>query len=447
MVGTAHENAAVLCEKIGAHLDADGHSLGRHRLGTVDRRVHAFWQRLRPRRQLRCEVAGRRNGVVVRPVHRAPGRLRSENVIWMLDVIGVDAEAEGLACRGMFEALLDGLHPAHPRGALFGRRGLHVRRALLQNDDVGDDFSPGVLGERGIGQTRGGDEVRALGDPLAYTAVLGIEELARDHHHQHAARPQLVDALGEEIIVDAEARIRAALRIDDGFTAERRIADGHVEEFARNRHVLKPVVTNRRLRIQRGGDLLGQRIEFNTEQGRGVAQLRRHAAEEMADACSRLQNPPARDAQARQPDVHTADDGLAGVMRVQYRRTRRPPLRVREQPLQFSADLRPLRISRIEHALERAPADIPGQLLALLRRRHTVLGGECLHDANGGEIVPRLARESALTQIVRQPFLGRRGNITLCGVGHNGRGCGIVDHRSLFVYSSSSPTSLAASSS
>ena len=369
----------------------------------------------------------------------------------MIEEPGVDAEGQRLAGLGMLQRLLGRLHPAQARLGLFVclRRG--IVGTLLKDDDVGDHLGAGVLGECRARQARGTDQVGALCDPLPGAAVLGVEELVGDHHHQHAARPKLVDGLGEEVVVDAEAGVRTALRIDDGLAAERWIAHRHVEELARDDRILEAALANLRLRVQRGGDLLGQRIEFDAEQFGCIAQLRRHAAEEVADADRRLQNPPPRDAQAREACVHAVDDGFAGVVRIEDGRPRRAPLRVRQQPLQFRADLRPLRIGRVEHAFERAPADVAGQLLALIRCRDAVLGGQCLHDADRGEVVPRLAHEPALAKIVRQALVGGRRGVFLFErrrfVGYNGRGRRIIDRCGLFVYACSSLASSASSSS
>lgn len=90
-----------------------------------------------------------------------------------------------------------------------------VRRALAQKDDIGRHFCPGILGKGAFcpaGQTDGAEEIGALGDLAADRIAFLVERVARSDEGEQPARPELVEALEKEIVVDGSGTVAAIAR-------------------------------------------------------------------------------------------------------------------------------------------------------------------------------------------------------------------------------------------
>jgi hypothetical protein len=114
------------------------------------------------------------------------------------------------------------------------RRCLLAALELLQEHDVGRDFGARVRHEGGVGQPHGAQELGALGDPRARGLRLLVHERVGHHHREHAARPQALDRLREEEVVDGPLREVRVLLVVHRLVAERRVADGEVERLRRD---------------------------------------------------------------------------------------------------------------------------------------------------------------------------------------------------------------------
>src|SRR5580658_3786059 len=93
--------------------------------------------------------------------------------------------------------------------------------ALAQEENVGRDFRAGIALECDIGKADCTDQVGTLREIGAYGLVLLVHGVAAGNQRHDAARTQLVERLGKEIIVYGAGEISLIRRVVDGVVAER----------------------------------------------------------------------------------------------------------------------------------------------------------------------------------------------------------------------------------
>ena len=163
-------------------------------------------------------VAGQRRFVVaIHPAfepHFAEHHLRAGGKVFV--------DGNGFAERvGDFR---DGL----PRGSLRQFAG----QPFAQDHDVGGDLGVGVFLEGVVRQPDGTDQIRLMRDIFPQRAVELVQRALRRDEQNQSAGPDLVERLGEEIIVDDEVPV-FELRVERLVIAERNVGNGHVVKSVR----------------------------------------------------------------------------------------------------------------------------------------------------------------------------------------------------------------------
>ena len=85
---------------------------------------------------------------------------------------------------------------------------------FLQEDDVRYDLGSGVLFESVIGQADGPQQVGPLGQVLAGAAVFGVQRVPAGDKCHHAARADLVQGFGEEVVMDGKTEVVVGFVVD-----------------------------------------------------------------------------------------------------------------------------------------------------------------------------------------------------------------------------------------
>jgi hypothetical protein len=155
--------------------------------------------------QLRRELAlTRRLGAAV---HAPFERHFSEHHLWVAGVVFVDRNRPVRA--------VDHLKPA-PGMTL----GLRAGRALAKEQNIRGDFRSRIALERGVGQPYRAQQVGMFGQmPADDIGLLVHGVAARDEHH-HAAAPQFLQRLGEEVIMNRARQLRLHRGVMDGVIAK-----------------------------------------------------------------------------------------------------------------------------------------------------------------------------------------------------------------------------------
>ena len=214
-------------DEVGSRLHAigDGHINHIGRLGALNRCVDVGWQAIHPADQLVFKVASRLNGIFVGGILLSGCRWLAQHELRILGKKLIDAVRDRFACLRVDVLLINGSAPL--RHIVWQT----VRVALLEDQDVGHDFRAGVLLEGGIRKAGSANQRSAIPYPLAGALIHGIQEAMRHDDLHDAARSQLVDGFGKEIVVDTEARVRAAVHINDGLRTKRRVSDYSIKEL------------------------------------------------------------------------------------------------------------------------------------------------------------------------------------------------------------------------
>ena len=103
---------------------------------------------------------------------------------------------------------------------------------LLEEEDVRDHICPGIGSEGVVGQTDGSQQLRTLGQIPAHGLVLAVHGIAAGEEGHNPAGPNLVQRLGEEVVVDAEAQLVVPLVVDP-VLPKGDVANGRVKEAVR----------------------------------------------------------------------------------------------------------------------------------------------------------------------------------------------------------------------
>ena len=185
-------------------------------------------------------------------------------------------------------------------------RGLRSGRTLAKEQNIGGDFRSRIGLEGGVRQPDRAQQVGMFGQmPADGVGLLVHGVAARDERH-HAAGPQFLQRLGEEVIVNGPRELGLHRGVMDGVIAEGHVADNGIEVIVGQGRFLKALCEYRGIGIELLRDPGRDGIQFHAGP---VAALHgfRHEAEEMAHAHGRLQYLRAlAEAQTLQP----APDGL-----------------------------------------------------------------------------------------------------------------------------------------
>ena len=162
--------------------------------------------------------------------------------------------------------------------------------ALAQEKNVGCHLGPGVALECGIGKAYRAREVRAIGEIGAYGVILLVHGVAAGDERHDAAGAELVEGLGEEIVVYGARQVALVRRVVDGVVAEWDVADNCIKIVIGKRRLLEALREYRGIGIKLLRDARRNRIDFNAGALTAAQQFFRLHAQEMAYAQRRLKN-------------------------------------------------------------------------------------------------------------------------------------------------------------
>ena len=208
---------------LGGCADHDARRLGPSRLDRLtdrDTRSRAHHTERAIQRVLEGDARPRLAGVD-RPERRAGAGVLAEHHLGMVEEIAVDRQC-GLAVLGRDR--LGHVEPSRAHGCLAGA-------ALLQKQDVDDDFGAGCGLHGGLRQADGADQVGHLGDMRASMAGRLVHAPPRGHERGDAARLQSLDGAGDEVVMQAQSQLAARVGRPHRPVGKGRVADGQVEGF------------------------------------------------------------------------------------------------------------------------------------------------------------------------------------------------------------------------
>ena len=186
---------------------------------------------------------------------------------------------------------------------------------LLEEEDVGRNLGPGVGFEGIVGEADGPKELSSSRDVLPNRGVGFIQGPLGGYERHDAARPHLVEGLGEEIVMDCKA-MPVILGIRDPVGPERNVPDGRVEEVVRKAGPFVAIDGDVRLLIELAGDTARDIVQLDA-----VELCSRHAlrdeAEEVSRAAGRLQDVSGGQAHPLQGAIDRLHNGGRGVVRVE----------------------------------------------------------------------------------------------------------------------------------
>ena len=186
---------------------------------------------------------------------------------------------------------------------------LHAARPLLQEQDVGGHVGAGVGPKRGVWQTERAEQHCPIRQVFSNRRVLFVHRVAARDQGDQPARPDHVEGLREEIVVDTASQLRTTAigRIEYRVVAKRNVPDRCIEKVFRESGVFERFAMDVRIRVEFGGDSSRNRIEFNAGAPGAFVQVFRHESEEMADTHGRFENVPTR---LKSKPFHRAPDRL-----------------------------------------------------------------------------------------------------------------------------------------
>ena len=318
------------------------------------------------------------HGIVLVPIL---GALRSSPPQYHLRVrceIVVDGEA---LCR------LTGPHPV--------RHNVDEVVPLLQENDVGDYFRPGVGLERIVGQADSPQQLGPLGQIPAHGGILGVQGITGGEKRHNAARTHLVQRLGKEIIVDVEAQLVVS-RVIDRILTKGHVADCHIKKAVWKVYLFKPAHSDPGLWIEEGRDAPGDAVQLHTVELTARHGLRQQA-EEVADAAGGFQNVALLEAEIAQGLIDRLDNHGAGVVGVQGGGPGGGVLCLIQQPLQLRVFCAPILLVLVKCLGQAAPAHIAGEDFLFRLCCNAPLQFNRFQGADGLHIPPVLLIWPALT--------------------------------------------------
>jgi hypothetical protein len=246
------------------------------------------------------------------------------------------------------------------------------RVAAAQQEQVGDHLGAGGAFVCAAGQPDRGDQLGQRGDLAAGRGIGRVHRPVRTQHRDHTAGPGQLQRLDDEVVVHAVPG-RVVHLVVQHRLGERHVADAQIEEVGGQPGVGERLRPDLGVRIQRGGDRRGGRVELHTDQPpRGV----RRQAQERAGSAAGFEHPPGAGGEAGLGEhlPHHGRQGGVGVVRVERGAGRGLPTLLVEQLPQlgpFGGELRP---GGVEHRGHRAPPGPARQDRLLLRGGRSLFG-------------------------------------------------------------------------
>ena len=165
---------------------------------------------------------------------------------------------------------------------------------------------------RAAGQPDCPGEVGQGGDLAACGGVAGIHGVAAGHHGDQAARPHQVQALDDEVVVDA-VPAGVVPPVGEGEIAERDVADRQVVTAFGGAGVGEGLVGDVSVRVQLRRDRGGDRVQFHARDPGAAGR----EADEVPAAAPCFQDAAPGEAELLHPRPDGLDEGGVGVVRVE----------------------------------------------------------------------------------------------------------------------------------
>ena len=297
----------------------------------------------------------------------------------------------------VYEILVDGeailsfskLHPCR----------LNVRRTVtfLQKDDIRYDFGARVGFERIVGQTNCAQQVGTLRHILAGSTVFTVHRETAGYKGNHAARSDLVDSLGEKVVVDTKTQLVVRL-VADFVLTKRHVSNSQIIKISAVSS-FKAGNGDISLWIQLLCNAASNRIQFyaiQTAAGHAVGQH----TEEVAHAHGRLQNISRLEAHLFHSIIDGANYHRRGIMGIQRGSAGGGILIFGEQSFQLGILGRPVFFAGVKGIGQTTPANILRKHLLLLGGGTTMLLLQSAQGLDGFNIAGKFLLGTTDTQII-----------------------------------------------
>ena len=268
---------------------------------------------------------------------------------------------------------------------------------LLQEQDVGHDFRACVFLKGVVWQTDCTKQFRPLRHISPCVRVLGIHGVTACHKSDHTTRTNLIQSLGEEIVVNGESQLVIRL-IGHFIVAERDIAHSQIVEISAVCR-FKASHFDFCIGIELLSNSAGDGIQFHTIQAAAL-HFRREHTKEVADTHSRLQNISRFKAYLSDRIIDGANDRRAGVMCIQGGSSCRSIFIFGKQVFQCLILLRPISLVRVKSICQTAPTDIIRQNLLFFGSGVPVLAFQFEQSFNGCDVSCEFLLRPTFTDVV-----------------------------------------------
>ena len=268
---------------------------------------------------------------------------------------------------------------------------------LLQEQDVGYDFRASVLLKGIVWQTDSTKQFCSLRHISSCIRVLGVHGITARYERNHATGTNLIQSLGEEIVVDGESQLVIRL-IGHLVVTERHIAHSQIVEVSAVCR-FKTGYLDFCVGIELLSNSAGDGIKLHAIQATAL-HLRGQHTKEVTDAHGRFQNVAILKTHLSNCIVDRANDRRTGVVCVQGGSPCRSIFILRKQIFQSGVLLRPISLVRVKGICQTAPADIVRQNLLFFRSSVSVLTFQFEQGFNGFNVPCELLLRSTFTDMV-----------------------------------------------
>ena len=321
------------------------------------------------------------HGVFVGPVRAAGLGVAAQHHLRMGGEILVDVSRA-----------LRGLHLGQPLPRL--PCGFLAFGALLQENHVCHHFGASVVLEGGLWQADSAHQVGAFAQILAGAVGGLVHRALAGHKHQQATRLHAVDGLGKEVIVQQEALLLVLWVGLDFDLAKWRVADGRIKEVARQLGGGEVAHHNVAGRVQQARNVARDGVVLDAGVLAVAGHRIGHQAVEQAHPHAGFKHLATVEAHAIQCAVNTADDRLAGVVRVLGGAFGLRVFFRRQGGLEALTQLTPVGLVVAVLVGEDAVGDLAGtpaselgQQRLFFRRGLTAFGGDLLDQLNNADVL------------------------------------------------------------
>ena len=277
----------------------------------------------------------------------------------------------------------------------------------MEEDDVRNNLRTRIGAKRVVREPDCTHKLAARGEVAPHAFVFGVHRVAARDERDDAARTHLIEHLGGEVVVDAEAEA-VVLRVKHLIISERHVADCNVKEPVGEFRVLKAGYLYVCVGVKLLRNAPGDTVQLYTVE-LTVSHAIWQEAKEIAHAAGRLEYAPTFKAQIGERIIYCANNCRRGVVRVERRAARCLMLLGREGGFEFLKFALPLRFTLIKGVGDSSPANVAGKRLLLGGSRRATLSlntlerGDCVHIGTEFCFRPALAE-----MIVREVEVARR---------------------------------------